>query len=117
MPGTNTALLSTVIKNTSGVGKHFGFLPPHGRYLAAGEQIAITGDLLTVVGQGRGTTGKRKREALLKALENGDLTIVSTPTPIQYDAVQQEIRAIMLINGRLYAVEAIPAASVSESLG
>jgi hypothetical protein len=44
----------TRITNMSGVSKHFGFIPPHGKTLADGASVELDGDLRTVLASGRG---------------------------------------------------------------
>lgn len=70
--------LYTTVKNVSGVAKVFGFLGAHGKRLNDDETYTVPGDLVATLGSaGRG--GQRKFRALEKALENGDLVIVSSP--------------------------------------
>lgn len=84
----------TVLRNNSGVLKHFSFIPPFGRYLDHGEEVAVLGDIF---GQFPSYPyGRKKLEALLAALESGDLDIVSTPAPIYEDVVTGESRMIQI---------------------
>ena len=79
MANITDGCLFTTVKNTSGGALHFGFLPPHGRTLADEEEATIFGDLHAVV------TNPRSQRALAKALDDGDLTIVTSPCPIVFD--------------------------------
>jgi len=95
----HSCLVSTV-KNTSGQDKYFGFLPPHGKRLAADEEINVFGDLKEAVNRGD-RYGNRSMNALLSALDNGLLTIISTPLPIAYDETDEVSKVIGLDNGAL----------------
>ena len=97
---TDLTCLSTVIKNTSGSAKYFSFLPTHGLRLAADEEVSIVGDLFEACTRGCRAV-KRNISALLKAIDDGDLTIVSTPAPVFYDAGWGESRVARVKNGTL----------------
>jgi hypothetical protein len=71
--------LYTTVKNISGTAKVFGFLGAHGKRLADDGTYTVPGDLVATLGNG-GKGGQRKFKALEKALEAGDLTIVSSPS-------------------------------------
>jgi hypothetical protein len=80
----STADLYTTIKNISGVEKVFGYLPPHGKKLLAGQQFSVFGDIADQISiPPRGS--RRKREGLERDLVNQRLTILSTPRPILLD--------------------------------
>lgn len=49
----------TRITNMSGVSKHFGFIPPHGKTLADGASVELDGDLRTVLASGRGRYSRK----------------------------------------------------------
>lgn len=70
--------LYTTVKNVSGAARTFGFLGAHGKRLENNETYTVPGDLVATLGNaGRG--GQRKFKSLEKALEAGDLEIVSSP--------------------------------------
>jgi len=76
MPNTTTDLYTTV-KNVSGVTQTFGFLGKHGKRLANNETYSVRGDLVGALGAERST---RRFAALERALVNGALTIVKSPS-------------------------------------
>ena len=45
--------MKTQVENTSGAARYFGFLPPHGRSMAAAETLILDGDLRSVLASGR----------------------------------------------------------------
>jgi hypothetical protein len=69
--------LYTTVQNTTGHEATFSFIPPHGRRMAAGEQLTIAGNLGDRLAK---LTSNRNFKALERALSSGALTIVSTPT-------------------------------------
>ncbi len=78
----SNSLYSTV-RNTSGVAKTFGFLPPHGRRLAANEDFVVFGDVRSMLGRNQGAGGgvlARAQASFEAAVDSGDLTIIQTPT-------------------------------------
>jgi hypothetical protein len=92
MPGgINTNCMYSVFKNTSGVRKTFGFLPPHGRTLDPDEEMAIFGDAYSMITQGiERSDARRKIMAFEAAKDRGDIDIVQQPNPILSDMVTQE---------------------------
>lgn len=76
MANTTTDLYTTV-KNVSGVTQTFGFLGKHGKRLANNETYSVRGDLVGALGAERST---RRFAALERALVNGALTIVKSPS-------------------------------------
>lgn len=76
MPNTTTDLYTTV-KNVSGTTQTFGFLGKHGKRLANNETYSVRGDLVGALGAERST---RRFAALERALVNGALTIVKSPS-------------------------------------
>lgn len=77
--------LYTTVKNTSGGRKTFGFLPPHGRSLAANEEFTVFGDIKESMFRFERTEGRRNVIAFENAIMRGDITIISTPNPIMED--------------------------------
>jgi hypothetical protein len=74
---SNTSDLYTTVKNVSGGTRVFGFLGPHGRELANNATYTVAGDLVGQLGAQR---SQRKFQALERALLNGDLAIVKSPS-------------------------------------
>lgn len=58
--------MKTLIENTSGAGRFFGYLPPHGRYLENSEDITIDGDLRSQLAAGRNRYGRKTELAELQ---------------------------------------------------
>lgn len=85
MAGLDTRCLYSTVKNTSGGRKKFGFLPPHGRELAANEEFTVFGDVKEAVIRFERSEARRSIIALEQALQRGDLEIISTPNPILED--------------------------------
>ena len=90
----------TVVINTSGVEKFFGFLPPHGRRLGVGEQLAIPGNLVSTLGA-RYYSKRRDFDGFERALKQAKLAIISTPEVILYDPTAEDSKALSLNNGTL----------------
>ena len=91
----SNASLVTVVKNTSGVTKRFGFLPPHGMQLTANETVSVFGHLTEAVNRGD-RFGKRHMTALQAALLNDDINIQSTPGVVLLDATTGDPRTLTL---------------------
>lgn len=86
MPAPTGGCLFTIVKNTSGASKKFGFLPPHGVTLAADEELHVFGNLQDAIQRG-GHKNVRAQNALAQALSDGDLEIKSSPCTVVYDTV------------------------------
>lgn len=108
----HSCLVSTV-KNASGVEKFFGFLPPHGKRLVADEEINVFGDIKEAVNRGD-RFGNRHMNALLDAMDRGDLEIVSTPLPIAYDETLENSKVMGIDNGSLSLSDPCWETSLSE---
>lgn len=108
----HSCLVST-LKNTSGGTKKFGFIPPHGKELAADEEINVFGDIKEAVNRGD-RYGSRNMNALLDALDSGDISIVSTPLPIAYDETLAASKVIGIDNGSLSLADPCWETSLSE---
>jgi hypothetical protein len=91
--------LMTTVRNISGVQQFFGFLPPHGRTLGAGEQYSTPGDLATFLACKSGGGSVKKYEALERALANALLALVSTPAVHLYDPIRAETEVLELSDG------------------
>lgn len=70
-------LSKTTIRN-SGDTRFIGYLPPHGRVLASGDQITIDGDLHTLLAMGPGKrySGRAALDALNADILNGDIVLI-----------------------------------------
>ena len=92
--------LYTTVKNVSGAARTFGFLGAHGKRLANNETYTVPGDLVATLGNaGRG--GQRKFKSLEKALEVGDLLIVSSPALYLQDEDDNSIDQVKLDDNTL----------------
>jgi hypothetical protein len=78
MPTPNSDSLVSTVKNTSGVEGPFGYIPPHGKRLAPNETITVFGNIADRIAQ----KGARAVNAFERDLERGDLTVLSTPSPV-----------------------------------
>lgn len=92
----------TKVRNMSGKEAFFGFLGPRGKRLAAGEEYTEDGDLRQKFA---GRTQGRQRKALLAALSNGDLAIVSSPPPLFYDETLDVTKTIKVDNNTVSATD------------
>ena len=59
--------MKTQVENTSGAGRFFGYLPPHGLYLDNSEEVIVDGDLRSMLAGGRGRYGRKSEIAALDA--------------------------------------------------
>lgn len=103
MAGLGTACLYSKVKNTSGVTKTFGFLPPHGKTLAAGETAHVFGDIRQAMVRFERNEARRNILALEAAIQLGDIEIIHSDAVIVTDdanpgAAPQQVR---LHNGTL----------------
>lgn len=76
MPNTTTDLY-TIVKNTSGGERFFGFLGVRGARLENNATFTVPGDLVTQLGS---TRRRRKFSALENALNTNQLEIVKSPS-------------------------------------
>ena len=106
--------LVTTLKNASGQEKFFGFIPPHGKRLDADEEINVFGDIKEAVNRGD-RFGNRNMQALLDALDRGDIEIISTPLPIAFDETLQVSKVMGIDNGALYLSDPCWETSLSET--
>jgi hypothetical protein len=73
----------------------FGFLPPHGKRLAAGDEYTFFGSMPGLL---QAITSKRKREAFIASVKSGDIAIVSSPSPFFYDETLDVTKTIKVDN-------------------
>ena len=98
----NIDCINTTVRNMSGKSAVFGFLPPHGKKLAAGEEYTFFGSVENLLSR---ITSGRKRAGFTAAVQSGDLVVVSGPTPILYDATLDVSKTIQLDNGTFSPVD------------
>lgn len=96
--------LYSVIRNTSGKTRRFGFLPPHGVQLDDQQEYTVFGNVLEAVFRAERATDRRNAQALAAALDRGDIEIMHTPAPILKDTVTGLNKMIKLSSGSLSAV-------------
>ena len=102
----STAELYTVVENLTGGERVFAFLGPRGYRLAAGEAIAIPGDLIASLGGLHQSGGRRRKfDALERALKAGDLQINNRPAPILFDHTAGAPVSLSVDNGSLGTVD------------
>lgn len=92
--------LYTTIRNR-GAEKVFGFLPPHGRRLAAGEEFTVFGNLDTAIIRGDRLESRRCIMALEDAINRGDIEIIHTPAPILQDRTTGSSKQLTVTGGTL----------------
>lgn len=91
-----TGCLYSTVKNISGQTMPFGFLPPHGRTLAANEEFTILGDVVQSVIRAQRVTSKRNLDALVGALNGNNgkgsklLAVVKSPAVFVFDEGSEE---------------------------
>lgn len=95
--------LETRVRNATGKTAFFGFLPPHGRRLSAGEVFRSNVPFQTLLA---GITKQRQREAFLDAIRDGSLRLLSTPSPVIYDPVTEEAKTLTVTGGVVGSADA-----------
>lgn len=100
--------LYSTVKNTSGVSRTFGFLPPHGVNLNPSEEYTVFGSILTCM------VKRQDQIAFAAAIDRGDITIINTPNPILLDTGNGTTKMLQLHNNTLSAVN--PCWDTSDSL-
>lgn len=100
MPNTYDCL-QTVVKNISGAALVVSAWPPHGRTFAVDEEVAIDGDLGTLLAMYRKPT--RVVQALYQLFTEGKLQIIKQPNPILYDETADRTAMLVLDNDALLA--------------
>lgn len=113
--GLDVRCLYSTVRNTSGRRMTFGFLPPHGRSLAPGEEFTVFGDIKQAVIRMERTEGRRNIIAFEKCLIRGDLEIINTPAVVlEDDSNPGSTKTLRLRNGVLGTQD--PCWNVSSSL-
>ncbi len=90
--------LKTRVRNLTGVSQYFSYLGAHGMRLAPGEEAEMDGNLLNAV-----AAKPRARKSLYHDLQDGLLTIVSTPSPIYYDLSGDTTKVFIIDSGVISA--------------
>jgi hypothetical protein len=90
--------LYTTVKNISGAEATFGFLGLHGKRLANNATFTVPGDLVAKLGNQR---SQRQFKALEKALEMGNLIIVSSPAVYLTDTADNSHDEVTLSSNSL----------------
>ena len=103
-PNEATACLYSTVRNVATTEKFFGFLPPHGRRLACGEELSVWGHLQNWLT--RFTPNDRARRSLEVALTNtlavpNVLALVNTPAVHLYDPTLDNTKILELDNATL----------------
>jgi len=88
-------MLQTTLKNNSGVARFYGFLPPHGRQLAAGAEITVP---LGALQNGADVASRRRAAALQAALDAGHISIKESAPVVVYDTTLETSRVVALDN-------------------
>lgn len=84
MSNSSSCLYSTV-KNISGRQLPCGFLPPHGRTLAIGEEFTVFGDIRQALIKFDRNESRRNIISFEAALLRHDIDIINTPATILED--------------------------------
>ena len=101
----NTTCMLSTVKNTSGSAMKFAFLPPHGRSMAISEELTFYGDIRESITRGTPGMSPRVTNAMLDALDDGTLDIISTPSPIFYDAMDDASKQLTIANNKLFSLD------------
>ena len=83
----DSSCLLTTFKNSSAGPLFFGFLPPHGRTLAANEEVSEFGQPAEIVCQGDRLGKKRQLDSFLGCIADGSLQVTSLPSLILKDTL------------------------------
>ena len=98
-----TSCLYTKVKNISGGTRTFCYLPPHGRTLTADQEFSFIGGLT------EGILMNRRPSRILASLEAdliaNRLAVISSPSPVLYDATDDRSAMLKLDNERLYSID------------
>ena len=112
----DVSCLHSIVKNTSGITMRFGFLPPHGAQLKANESYTVFGNITEAIQRSEYATGRRQMQALLAAIDRGDITIVSTPSPLLYNSDTNGTKMLKISGGSNTVSAVDPCWKTSDSL-
>lgn len=104
------AEMYTVVESLLDAPRTFSHLGPQGMRLGARERVAIPGNIITEHGAG----SRRKFKALERSLNRHSLRIISTPSPILYDPVDEVPKTLAIQGGALGLVDPTYNSSDSE---
>jgi len=102
-PVAATECLYSTVRNISTAEKFFGFLPPHGRRLACGEELSFFEDIQSWLY--RNTPNERGRRSFEAALTDSVLVLVKTPAVHLFDPTRDETKILTLDNGSFIAAD------------
>lgn len=97
--GFDTRCLYSTVRNRSGKAMTFGFLPPHGRKLAHGEEFTVFGDIKQAIIRFERTEGRRNIIAFENALQRQDIEILETPNVILRDENNPDSFKMLIMRG------------------
>jgi hypothetical protein len=102
---TLTTCLYSTVRNMLNREVYYGFLPPHGRRLASGEEVTVFGDIQHHFA--RQTANDRGRRSFEAAIGKADPDIVIAKSPDLHlvDATTDETRVISLSAGVFTTVD------------
>lgn len=92
---TDLSYVETEIKNISGSERYFGFIPPHGKRLAANEKVSVLGDINDQIAK-----VKRKVDALAAAVEDDVLRVTRSHRHVVY--VDVDNTTVIAVGDLLY---------------
>jgi hypothetical protein len=98
-----TASQYSILKNTSGATRFFGYLPNHGKTLTANQDYTFFGDIWGRMGQGDGRINERKRASFEADLLAGNIEIINSSMPVYYDAAGTAVKIVKISSGVLSA--------------
>lgn len=97
--------LYTLVENLTDGERTVGFLGARGMTLAAGEVVAIPGDLVASLGVQANSGDRRKFDGLERSVKAGRLRINSRPAPVLFDTTDDQPKSIAIANGVLGTVD------------
>lgn len=95
-PTAGEAALYTTLVNEAVKELHFGFIPPHGRTLAAAEEITVFGDFSSWFA--KLNPDGRSRRSFAKALDNDVLAIKKGPSVHLSDATTGQTKVLTALD-------------------
>jgi len=104
----STSSFFSIVKNTAETERHFSFLPYGGRTLAAGEEYSYFGDIRQEIGNKAGSESSsraRDRDAFMRAITSGALTVLVTPAPLFLDDTHDAARTVIIDNDLVVVID------------
>ena len=86
----------TVLRNTSGASRYFGYIPPHGRTLANGDDVQFQGDIYEILGR---PGYKLALTSFLNDITAKRIEVLQTPTVVAWDATAGKAAELIVDNG------------------